>query len=317
MASAEQSTKNKTNISNRTQRSRRRTNSTTHPDIESPIIIPGTDLQVVFEIPPLQVEDKPWYHPELLDEEELIAKLREGDPKETENPTVIFLLGPKACGKTTFMKVHKEYLHGELSLNEDHCHVDYEFLRNSHKGYSAIVEHGKMNNTVYALASKTLKRQFKGWKLETAFDYTDRKLDIVVSDNRGKKLAGIVDRLNGYSIHVVFMFISFQTCLERQRKRAYEEGRSIKPLKYCKLMKKLSSAFERAEGHIIIVDNEDWRCEIKGTYDQTQTEEAMSCVHALHEKYNNFPFALFQEPGFKTIFDKHIPARFQPFCSQF
>jgi len=314
MASAEQST-NKENISNRIQRTRRRTNSNTHPDIEAPIIIPGTDLQVVFEIPPLQVEDKPWYHPELLDEEELIAKLREGDPKETENPTVIFLLGPKACGKTTFMKVHKEYLHGELSLNEDHCHVDYEFLRNSHKGYSAIVEHGKLNNAVYVMASKTLKRQFKGWKLRTAFDYTDRKLDIVVSDNRGKKLAGIVDRLNGYSIHVVFMFISFKTCLERQCQRAQHEGRSIKPLKYCKLMKKLTNAFERTEGSIIIVDNEDWRCEIKGTFDKHSIDKAMSCVHELHERYNKFPFELFMEPGFKTIKEKHIPARFQPFSN--
>jgi len=278
-----------------------------------PIRIPGTDLEIVYDIPHLKVDNKLWYDPSLLDHEELKSSLRMGHPKQSKNPTVIFLLGPKACGKTTFMTMKKEYLQNQLMLDPCHCLVDYEYLRNSHRGYNALQEHAKKNNQVYVLASKKLKGQFKNWKVQTAYTYANERLDLVVTDNRGKKLKSIVDRMSGYSVHVVFMFISFETCLERQRKRAYEEGRSIKPMKYCKLMKKLAKTFGEAEGSIVIVDNENFQCDIKGIFDQNSIDEAMRVVLALHENYNKFPFELFAEENFSTIRDKHIPHKFKPF----
>jgi len=279
--------------------------------------VPGTSMRVLFdEVPAFEVNNKVWYDRSHLDQDSLVAALQSGHPQEKENPTLIFLLGPKACGKSTFLRVHKQLLHDKLRLNESHCHVDYEFLRKSHRGYNCIVRKGLEQNVVYAAASKALKRQFSNWKLQTTFDCALKKLDLIVTDNRGKKLNAIVDRLKCYNVHVVFMFISFRECLSRQCKRAKEEGRSIKLLKYCKLMQNLKKVFQRAEdkpGHIIIVDNEKFQCRLVGMYDRHAIDDALKAVYSLHEQYNNFPFDLFLEDNWDTIRRHHIPRKYHAF----
>jgi hypothetical protein len=77
---------------------------------------------------------------------------------------------------------------------------------------------------------------------------------LVITDNVGKKLTMIRNKLNpSFSSHIIFIFISFQTCLERQLSRAKREGRSIKPYKYCKLMKKMEDVFRENKGKTILI----------------------------------------------------------------
>ena len=61
-------------------------------------------LNVVQEIPAVKYQEKPWFDLVHLDRARLDSQIHYGQPSASEHPTCIFLLGPKGCGKTTFLK---------------------------------------------------------------------------------------------------------------------------------------------------------------------------------------------------------------------
>jgi len=284
------------------------------------IQVPGCSLKVTCVPTDVYYKDSKtlWYDPNLLQKEKLSNSLKNGEPKQKKNAKLVFLLGPKACGKTTFLNRRREFLEKRFGVNENHYRVDYEFLRQAHPGYQFINEWGIKSSCIYANASRVLKNQFPNWKLQTSYDFLDKGYDLILTDNGGKKFGKILEhstQLN-YDVHLVIMLISLQTCLERQLKRAKESGRNIKPLKYCKMMKAIHGMIEQTPGTVIVVDNENWNCEIKGVFPPDQKKEAFHCVEELHNKLNPFSMNLYHESKWPTINRDYIPPEFKRFVKK-
>jgi len=283
--------------------------------------LPDSDFVVYSgHVPTFEVKGRDWFAKELLQEDLLFKSIFQDKPEgRNPDPTCVFLLGPKACGKSTFLKKHQKFLRSNLRLGKRHCRVDYEFLRHSHVGYKRLIQDGLKKGRIFNSASKILKQQFPRWKLKKALELVRNKYDIVVPDNGGKKIGQIVPELQeDYNVHLVIIFVSINTCLSRQCSRASTEGRSFKDIKYNlkkygNLMTKMQSTMLKTTGNIVVVDNEEFKCEIKGVFTPQEVEKAFQCVKKLHLQHNGFSVDLFRNQiGIKQI-EQQLPKKYRFF----
>jgi len=284
--------------------------------------LPDSDFVVYSDCPAFEVKGRKWFDSSLMDQDQLLQSIFQHSPEgHKTDPTCVFLLCPKACGKSTFLKKHQKFLRSNLRLDKKHCRVDYDLLRDSHLGYKSLISDGLRKKRVYAGASKILKKQFPRWKLEKAFELVKNKFDLVVADNGGKKIGQIVctGGIKDYNVHLVVIFVSLKMSLSRQCFRATQQGRSVKDIrynlqKYGNLMRNMRSTMLKTTGNIVIVNNEEFKCEIKGVFTLQEAEKAFQCVKDLHVKNNGFNLDLWTKENCNTLIEnQYVPKRYRSF----